>query len=28
VVGMDVIKLTGRDVQRHPMITSILDLYQ
>jgi phosphate starvation-inducible PhoH-like protein len=28
VVGMAVIKLTGRDVQRHPMITAILDLYQ
>jgi phosphate starvation-inducible PhoH-like protein len=28
VKGMTVIKLTGRDVQRHPMITSILDLYQ
>jgi phosphate starvation-inducible PhoH-like protein len=28
VIGMAVIKLTGRDVQRHPMITSILDLYQ
>jgi len=28
VVGMAVIKLTGRDVQRHPMITAILNLYQ
>ena len=28
VPGLDVIALTGRDIQRHPMISSILDLYQ
>lgn len=28
VTGLDVIKLTGRDIQRHPMISSILGLYQ
>ena len=28
VTGLKVITLSGRDVQRHPMITEILDLYQ
>ncbi len=28
VVGMDLVRLTARDTQRHPMITSILSLYQ
>ena len=28
VPGIDVVKMTGRDIQRHPMITEILALYQ
>ena len=28
VNGLDVVKLTGRDIQRHPMISSLLALYQ
>jgi phosphate starvation-inducible PhoH-like protein len=28
VVGLDLVRLTGRDIQRHPMISSILSLYQ
>ena len=28
ISGLDVIKLTGRDIQRHPMISSILALYK
>ena len=28
VVGLDLVRLTGRDIQRHPMISSILGLYQ
>ena len=28
VVGLDLVRLTGRDIQRHPMISSILNLYQ
>ena len=28
VSGMDVVSLSGRDIQRHPMISSILGLYQ
>ena len=28
VPGLEVVKLSGRDTQRHPMITSILSLYQ
>jgi len=26
--GLDIVHLTGRDIQRHPMISSILSLYQ
>lgn len=28
VNGLDIVRLTGRDIQRHPMISSILELYQ
>ena len=28
VPGLDIVKLSGRDIQRHPMISSILALYQ
>lgn len=28
VQGLDIVKLTGRDIQRHPMISSLLALYQ
>ena len=28
VAGLDVVRLDGRDIQRHPLIKSILDLYQ
>ncbi len=28
VPGLDIITLSGRDIQRHPMISSILELYQ
>lgn len=28
IKGLSVVKLTGRDTQRHPMITKILELYQ
>ena len=28
VAGLDIVRLTGRDIQRHPMISSILALYQ
>ena len=28
VAGLDIVQLTGRDIQRHPMISSILALYQ
>ena len=28
VPGLDIVQLTGRDIQRHPMINSILSLYQ
>lgn len=28
VQGLDIVQLTGRDIQRHPMISSILALYQ
>lgn len=28
VNGLDLVKLTGRDIQRHPMISSLLALYQ
>lgn len=28
VTGLDVVKLNGRDIQRHPMISSLLGLYQ
>jgi phosphate starvation-inducible protein PhoH and related proteins len=28
VGGLDIVQLTGRDIQRHPMISSILALYQ
>ena len=28
VPGLDIVKLTGRDIQRHPMINQILEIYQ
>jgi phosphate starvation-inducible PhoH-like protein len=28
VPGLDIVQLSGRDIQRHPMINSILELYQ
>jgi phosphate starvation-inducible PhoH-like protein len=28
VSGLDIVQLSGRDIQRHPMINSILELYQ